>query len=278
MVRVRAVLLSVLIIVVACADGSTSGTSPSTTEPISSTPVTSSPASSMVASTEVGSTLHYVAFGDSWPEGAHCNGCTPFPELWLEALEGQTGMEIEFFDFMGERERSTAEGKMSASLLGSLQTNEETRTAVADADVILISTGPNEIGDAAEAVKAGTCGGADGFDCIRALGETWSSNFNQILTEIETLRDGNPTAIRLVNAANPFVLYPEMSEGMPPDFATTGGALMFELLSVAMCDAAAAHEAVCLDARPLIQVSEDSQESMQAVADALAATGLPELD
>ena len=104
MVRVRAVLLSVLIIVAACADGSTSGTSPSTTEPISSTPVTSSPASSLVASTEVGSRLHYVAFGDSWPEGAHCNGCSPFPELWLKALEEQTGMEIEFFDFMGERE------------------------------------------------------------------------------------------------------------------------------------------------------------------------------
>ena len=247
MVRVRAVLLSVLIIVAACADGSTSGTSPSTTEPISSTPLTSSPASSLVASTEVGSRLHYVAFGDSWPEGAHCNGCSPFPELWLKALEEQTGMEIEFFDFMGERERSTAEGKMSASLLGSLQTNEETRTAVADADVILISTGPNEIGDAVEAVKTGTCGGTDGFDCIRALGETWSTNFEQILTEIETLREGNPTAVRLVNAANPFVLYPEMNEGLPPDFATTGGTLMFDLLTAAMCDAAAAHEALCID-------------------------------
>ena len=232
----------------------------------------------MVASTEVGSTLHYVAFGDSWPEGAHCNGCTPFPELWLEALEEQTGAEIEFTDFTGDRERSTAEGKASASLLGSLQTNEETRAAVADADVILISTGPNEIGDAAEAVKAGTCGGADGFDCIRALGETWSTNFEQILTEIETLRDGNPTAVRLVSGANPFVLYPEDNEGMPPDFATTGGTLIFDLLAAAMCDAAAAHEAVCIDARPLIQVSEDSPESMQAVADALAATGLAELD
>ncbi len=231
-----------------------------------------------VTSTTASSNLSYVAFGDSWPEGAHCNGCTPFPALWLGALEEQTGMEIEYFDFMGDRERSTEESKASASLLASLQTNEETRTAVADADVILISTGPNEIGDAAEAVKAGTCGGDDGFDCIRALGEMWSTNFEQILTEIETLREGNPTAIRLVNGANPFVLYPEDNEGLPPDFATTGGTLMFDLLAAAMCDAAAAHEAVCIDARPLIQVSEDSPESMQAVADALAATGLAELD
>jgi hypothetical protein len=79
------------------------------------------------------------------------------------------------------------------------------------------------------------------------LGETWSTNFDQILTEIETLREGKPTAIRLVSGINDFVLYPEMNEGMPPDFATTGGALISELLTVAMCNAAAAHEAVCVD-------------------------------
>jgi hypothetical protein len=115
-------------------------------------------------------------------------------------------------------------------------------------------------------------------DSWPALGETWSTNFDQILNEIETLREGNPTAIRLVNGANPFVLYPEDNEGMPPDFATTGGTLIFDLLAGAMCDAAAAHEAMCIDARPLIEVSEDSPESMQAVADALAAAGLAELD
>jgi len=241
-------------------------------------PIANTTTSRNVSTTPASSTLSYVAFGDSWPEGAHCNGCTPFPELWLEAIAEQTGAEVEFTDFTGDGERSTAEGKASASLLDSLQKNEETRTAVADADVILISTGPNEIGDVAEAVKAGTCGGADGFDCIRALGETWSTNFDQILSEIETLRGGNPTAIRLVNGANPFVLYPEDNEGMPPDFATTGGTFIFDLLAGAMCDAAAAHDAVCIDARPLIEVSEDSPESMQAVADALADAGLAELD
>ncbi len=275
--RRRAGLLSVLVIVVACG-GSSSETTSGATDSTSTLPMANATTATNVSTTPASSTLSYVAFGDSWPEGAHCNGCTPFPELWLEAIAEQTGAEVEFTDFTGDGERSTAEGKASASLLDTLQTNEETRTAVADADVILISTGPNEIGDVAEAVKAGTCGGADGFDCIRALGEAWSTNFDQILNEIETLREGNPTAIRLVNGANPFVLYPEDNEGMPPDFATTGGTLIFDLLAGAMCDAAAAHEAVCIDARPLIEVSEDSPESMQAVADALAAAGLAELD
>ncbi len=272
----RAGLLAVALIVVACG-GSSSETTSGATDSTSSVPVAITTTLTNVSSTFGSSTLSYVAFGDSWPVGAHCDGCTPFPALWLDALHEQTGAEIEFTDFTGDSERSTTEGKASASLLNSLQTNEETRTAVADADVILISTGPNEIGDAADAVKAGTCGGGDGYDCIRALGETWSTNFDQILTENETLRDGNPTVVRLVNGANPFVLYPEDNEGLPPDFATTGGTLIFDLLAAAMCDAAVAHEAICIDARPLIQVSEDSPESMQAVADALAATGLAEL-
>lgn len=52
-----------------------------------------------------------------------------------------------------------------------------------------------------------------------------------------------------------------------------------------MCNAAAAHEAVCVDPRPVLwgpnldqPVSGDSQEPMQAIADALAATGLAELE
>ena len=135
-----------------------------------------------------------------------------------------------------------------------------------------------------QTVQAGTCGGPDQFDCIRALGQLWSANFDAILTEIETLRDGRPTAIRLVSAANPFVSIPEMNEGLPQDWATTGGALVFELLATAMCDAADAHHAVCVDVRPILNgstmlaaVDEDSLESHRAVADALVATGLAEL-
>jgi len=50
-------------------------------------------------------TLTYVALGDSWPAGehmAHCQGeSKPFPVLWAEHLETQTGAEIEFYDFTG---------------------------------------------------------------------------------------------------------------------------------------------------------------------------------
>ena len=231
------------------------------------------------------SPLHFVAFGDSWPEGAHCNGCTTFAGLWADDLEELTGTAVVFTDLTGEREGSAAESKTSASLLQSLTTNDRTRDAVRAADIVLVATGPNEMEQAHQALLAGTCGGPDQFDCIRALGVQWSETFDAIVTEIRTLRAGQPTAIRLVNAANPFLSAPEMNEGLPDGFAASGGHLIFQLLTAATCDAAAAHDAVCVDVRPLLngpnldqRVDENSSASMRAIADALNATALPELD
>ena len=262
-------------------------------EPITdvTTGATSAPGDTMGSSSSSGpptseaapdAALNYVAFGDSWPEGAHCNGCTTFAGLWAEALETQTRRDIEFTDFTGAAEASTAQSKATASLLSALQTDDETRAAVQAADIILIATGPNEID-----VLGDACSGPDDFDCVRDLGEMWSENFEAILTEIDLLREGKPTVIRLVNAANLFVMAPEaIPEGAADDFATTGpGGLVFELLTTAMCEAAATHDAVCVDVRPIITGpnldqpgDENSPETMQAIADALVATGLPELD
>jgi lysophospholipase L1-like esterase len=172
----------------------------------------------------------------------------------------------------------------SATLLASLKTNADVRASVAKADVVLIATGPNEMEPAFEPSKAGTCGGADNADCIRALGATWSKNFDMILTEIRSIRGDRGTAIRLVDAANPFLSVPEMREGLPKNFATTNGALIFALLRDAMCNAAKKHDAVCVDVMPLLNgpnldqpTDENSPQNHAAIADALAATGLSEL-
>ncbi len=119
---------------------------------------------------------------------------------------------------------------------------------------------------------------------VRAVGKTWDRTFDDILTEIQQLRGGKPTAIRLVDAADVFLSEAEIDQGLPADFAKTGGALFFDLLKRAMCKAAAAHDAVCVDILPILNgpkldqsVDENSTASMQAIADALAATKLPEL-
>jgi hypothetical protein len=224
--------------------------------------------------------LTLVSLGDSWPEGAHCGGCRTFAGLFADGLSELTGESVNFVDLAGE------EGGESTVMLANLRANDPTRTAVADADVVLIATGPNEMMTIEEAIREGTCGGDDDADCIRDLGATWTDNFDAIVAEILDLRAGKPTAIRLVNAANPFLL-PEMLDifGQQPEFATGRGALIFELLTQAMCDAAEAHDAQCVDVRPILNgpdldepTDENSPESMQAIADALVEIGLPELD
>jgi hypothetical protein len=227
-----------------------------------------------------GTGLTYVALGDSWVESFHCGGCRTFAGLHAKGLEELTGEPVDFVDLAGDRTDD------SALLLESLRDDAQIRHAIEDADVVLIATGANEMGSLADELTAGTCGGADQADCIRALGELWASNFDASLEEIIRLRDGSPTAIRLVNAANAFLSVPEMTEGIDveADFATNRGALIFQVLTDAICDAAAAHGAKCVDVRPLLNgpnldqpTDENSAANFQAIADALVDTGLPEL-
>ena len=224
--------------------------------------------------------LVYVSLGDSWPEGAHCEGCRTFPQLHVEALEQMLGRPITLKDLAGQAQPYfDSLGGGAASLLEAIEADEAFRDEVATGDIIVIATGPNEIEQAFEPIQDGTCGGKDDMACVDELGRMWDRDFDAILDEIETLRDGRPTAIRLVNAANGFI---------DPSFsheAARGVAAIFEALTRVLCDNAEAHGAVCVDVRPVLNgpdldqpVNDSSQESMDAVAELLVETGLPELE
>ena len=95
-------VLAVGLLVVACAgvaSGPVSSSQPSQTSaaPPSVAPTSypsASPSAAAVSSS--GPSWTYVAFGDSWPYGAHCNGCTPFPVLYAKGLAATTGRRIDF--------------------------------------------------------------------------------------------------------------------------------------------------------------------------------------
>ena len=60
---------------------------------------------------------------------------------------------------------------------------------------------------------------------------------------------------------------------------------MFSALTDAVCRNAKEHDAICVDVRPILngatldqKVDENTAASMQAVADALLAAGLPEFE
>src|SRR5215204_2561258 len=71
------------------------------------------PATKSSASTPVGGPVTLLALGDSWPYGAHCNGCTPFPELYAQGLEKELGLEVDVLNLV-------TNGGTSASLRQSL--------------------------------------------------------------------------------------------------------------------------------------------------------------
>ena len=239
-----------------------------------------------VADAEEAASLTLVALGDSWPEGAHCGYCRTFAGLYADGLESASGRPIEFVDLAGEAEPYwDSMGGGTEGLLEALRSDEAFRDEVATGDIIMIAHGSNELSRAYEPYKAGTCGGSDGRACIRALGKFFYRNFDAILDEIELLRGDQPTAIRLVSGgANPFVWIPALGKGLEEDFATDAGAQMFTELGEAICTNAEEHDAICVDITPIFNgatldkpVDENSPASMQAVADALLATGLPEL-
>ena len=128
-----------------------------------------------------------------------------------------------------------------------LQTDEYFRERVAAADIIVISTGPNDFGRIGKAIENGTCGGADDTACVVELDRRWHRDFDAILSEIEELWTGQPTAIRLVSVPN------ELSDPSSSSPAThRGWEAAFEALAQAMCDNAEKHDVVCIDTRPLL--------------------------
>jgi hypothetical protein len=238
-----------------------------------------SPAAGTSAAPEA---LTLVALGDSWPEGAHCGYCKTFAGRYADGLRTLARRPVDFVDLTGESQPffQTAGGG-TASLLSALRQESSFRQQVASGDVIMIATGPNELGRAFDPYAHGHCG--EGFACVQLLEGFWLRNFDAILDEIDRIRGTRPTAIRLVGAANFFVSDPSATKGLPPD-AMEFGAKVFEALNAAECEAARSHDAICVDVRPVLNgptlkepVDENSPASMQAVADALVATGIPEL-
>ncbi|HET7236105.1 MAG TPA: alpha/beta fold hydrolase [Actinomycetota bacterium] len=274
---IPALLLALVLGAAACtSDGGTDATPPTETAGASSEATGATNAESSPAPEG----LVLVSLGDSWPEGAHCNECRTFPQTYAKGLADELGEPVTLVDLAGQAQPSfDTPGKGgSAGLLEAIRTDEPFREQVASGDIIVIATGANDFGAQFEAIQGGTCGGDDGTACVDEIGRTWDREFDAILEEIEALRAGEPTAIRLVNAANAF-----LDPSFTPEQAR-GFAALFEALTQAVCDNAEAHGATCVDVRPALNgpnldrpVNDSSQESMDAVAELLLETGLSEL-
>jgi lysophospholipase L1-like esterase len=138
---------------------------------------------------------------------------------------------------------------ISLRLLDRIKNSEPMRTAVADADIVIVSTGHDDT--PWNAIDDG-CDGADVVDvlawhlytgpCVVQVAERHEEELNAILDEIESLRGGKPTAIRVLTDYNDIIGWDRAAPG-----STDTSVEVLDAFYDATCKAAEAHGAVCVD-------------------------------
>ena len=227
------------------------------------------------ASAEAG--LTFVMFGDSWPYGAHCNGCQPFPSLLDVAYAAITGLPIDF-------QNDTTNGGTAQELAATMRSDPAIQAHIEAADIIVIAIGGNDLEPAFASYAAGNCGGRDRLDCFRTVAATLRTAYDGMLAAIDGLRAGRPTAVRMVTTSNEFLSDQGLIAKFGADFGKTSGVTITQMNRDVECEVAVRHRAVCVDLGAALNGPDlttpndvNTQATMQQVADAIAASGLGEL-
>lgn len=145
----------------------------------------------------VGTTWRVVALGDSVTSGSNC-GCTPFPQLYVDDIAEVRGRPATV-DNLGTG------GMDSADLLQQLDDpGSSFATAVAGADIDLVTIGANDFVPQHDAVVNGKCLTDEKSDCMQDELENMRSNVSAILARIRQLRGHRPTALLVTGYWNVF--------------------------------------------------------------------------
>jgi lysophospholipase L1-like esterase len=203
-----------------------------------------SPAATSQASPSSGPALRVVTIGDSIPFGKDdCGGCTDFTTLVASALQQQTGETVEAENL------STHDNLTGARLLDRIRTDQAVRTAVSRADVVIVSIGRN---DTPWNSTDDPCDGnnPDGVfnwtkytgACVTQQAQRHGTQLDGILGEIQSLRAGKPTALRVLVDYNDVIGDPTVGVG-----ADAPSIAVVEAFAQETCRVATLHRAVCVD-------------------------------
>jgi lysophospholipase L1-like esterase len=193
-------------------------------------------------------TLKLVAIGDSLPFGHQdCGGCRTFPELYGEAIGRQTGATVDT-ENLSEHIGLTSDG-LRREILGS----DPFRRSIARADIITVTIGHN---DTPWNRTDDSCDGDNPFPprdwgpydsaCVHKTAREYGRNLDRILTEIDALRGGKPTAVRVTDDYNDVIGDPHIGDaaGAAALRASRGVVGAYSTLT---CRIAQRHHAVCVD-------------------------------
>lgn len=145
--------------------------------------------------------LTYVALGDSIPDGWGIGG---YGEEYINYV-------LYFAEYLREdlnvavtvQNMCDSSGIRTVHLLEKLQNNDEIRQAIADADIITVWIGVNDLGAPQSLYCAGMCGGEDNLECVRKRVHEFNNNIDNILDEILSLNSSRDTHIMIADNAIP---------------------------------------------------------------------------
>lgn len=197
-------LVVVALLATACSGGSSAGdpvrpeVTPATASTPASNPTTSSPASP-------GTQL--VVLGDSMASPTACGGCRTFPEQVAAAMARASGSEVEVVDLAWAL--GNPKPAQVADILDYVRTDELARDALAGAEAVVVFVAQNDL-----AYNRGDdpCGVAPAYPrvrwdelthaCMDAVLREYEQDLDALLDEVDELRDGRPTVLRIVTAFN----------------------------------------------------------------------------
>lgn len=167
-------------------------------------------ASFMVHPVTAAETWNYTALGDSLAFGLYAPIGKGYVPTYSGYVASDNGVSVKLTNL-------GIPGWTSADLLGALRSDAIFRFSVASSSVVTWDIGGNDLLNARDQYKAGTCGGADNQDCLRSAVSSFKSNWSGIITAILSLRSPGHTIIRTMDIYNPFVNADKAADTWPGD-------------------------------------------------------------
>lgn len=207
-------------------------------------------------------TWTYLAMGDSnvYGPAEACGGCTAYPVLLADAIPARTGHPVTLLNasqwnrltvhkLLDEIRADDWGGSSGAEPWSRLPgASPSPRAAIAAADIITIQVGFNDL---PWLDWTDPCSSTFDRACEDSVIPRMVADLDAILDEVDALRAGRPTAVRVANLFNDVIPggY-DNSQFYSPDVIAqgrTGVKSFVDRLSSAMCRVARRHDAVCLD-------------------------------
>ncbi len=253
------------LLVLACSGGSpvaTPSPSSSAASPTAGSPSAAASAADVPTPTPAPSLaatdLVYLAMGDSNVYGAwgDCGyPCETYPHILAKRITADTGKSVTLLD------ESQHNGLDAPTLLDEIKLDEwfqvdgfpmrtdgpSPRTAIAAADLITLTVSANHMPWAED---VDPCGAVYDKACIERVEVPFIRDLGAILDEIESIRAGKPTAVRVTTQYNDLLAGPEYEPNWPKAAiaqAATSARTFLDRWNKDLCSTAEQHGATCVD-------------------------------